>query len=41
LEAAVREKYHTVRTGVNPDSKDSREVNWKASGKKFVGRHGQ
>ena len=41
LEAAVREKYNTVRTGVNPDSKDSREVNWKASGKKFVGRHGQ
>ena len=36
LEAAAREEYHIVCTDVNPDSKDIREVNWEASGKKLL-----
>jgi tRNA G18 (ribose-2'-O)-methylase SpoU len=33
---AVRDEYHIVCTDVNPDSKDIREVDWDASGKKLL-----
>ena len=36
LKAAVREECHIVCTDVHPDSKDIREVNWEASGKKLL-----
>jgi tRNA (guanosine-2'-O-)-methyltransferase len=36
LESAVREDYYIVCTDVNPDSKDIRQVDWDASGKKLL-----
>jgi tRNA G18 (ribose-2'-O)-methylase SpoU len=34
---AVRDEHHVVCSDVNPDSKDIREENWEASGKKLLG----